>query len=420
MINKIFVVTMFAIFATVATARPEEILTWGECLKLAKENNPDLISAAESIDAQKAAKSIVASRVFPQISADLDYSKSKVASASVTKSYSYGLSGTQLIFDGLKSIYDIKASSDTIEATRQAYRFTSSTVRFDLRSAFINLLKAQKLIEVATEIVRIRRDNLVLVTMQYESGLQHRGAKLTAEANMEEASFELAQAKRNLDFARRSLSAAMGFKDYKPISVKGEFTVLDTAENKPPLDTLAQSTPLVLKAAAEKNSASFSVKSARADFFPQFSFSGATSKNGSRWPPRRSQWNYGVSMTAPLFEGGLKSAQLSEANALFRQAEAKEKSALNSAIVDLEQHWASLRDAVESVSVSNKLLLASEERSKIAEAEYSAGFITFDNWIIIENDYVAAQKNYLQSEADALLAEANWILSKGETLDYAQ
>ena len=122
----------------------------------------------------------------------------------------------------------------------------------------------------------------------------------------------------------------------------------------------------------------------------------------------------------PIFEGGLKSAQLSQAKALYNQAEASEISTRDAAIVNLQEAWVSLQDAIETVQVRNKSLEAALERSRIAEAQYSTGFINFDNWIIIENDLVSAKKNYVQAQASALLAEAGWIQAKGETLEYAQ
>ena len=128
----------------------------------------------------------------------------------------------------------------------------------------------------------------------------------------------------------------------------------------------------------------------------------------------------GLSLSVPIFEGGLRAAQVSQAKAQYRQAEADERDAKDGAVVSLEQTWAALRDAVETVGVQKKSLDAAQERSQIAEAQYSTGFINFDNWIIIENDLVSAKKSYLQAQANALLAEANWVQAKGETLEYAQ
>ena len=83
----------------------------------------------------------------------------------------------------------------------------------------------------------------------------------------------------------------------------------------------------------------------------------------------------------------------------------------------LEQSWKSFQDARQLVLVQNKQLGAATERSKISNAQYSNGLVTFNEWVIIENNLVNAKKNYLNAEADMLLAEAQWIQSKGGALE---
>lgn len=410
-------------------AKAEEILTWEDCLAEAKKNHPDLISAVENVKQEKASKSITASTLYPQIDANLDASTAGTSTTSsttdvttkaTTDTYTYGVSGTQLVFDGFKTLNKVKAAKEFIKAAQQNYRFTSSEVRLNLRTAFINLLKAQELIQVAQDIVKIRRDSLILITLRYESGLEHKGAQLTAGANLAQASFELAQAKRDVELAERQLTKEMGRQEFKPMSVKRDFIVRDTAKERPNLQALAKNNPSLLQALAKRNAAAFDIKSAYADFVPTLSGSAAAFKKSAHWPPENNNWNLGLSLTMPIFEGGLRLAQVSKAKAIYNQLEADERSTRDSIIVALQQYWVALQDALETVEVQRKSLEAIEERSKIAEAQYSTGFITFDNWIIIENDLVSVKKAYLQVQANALFAEANWIYAKGETLEYAQ
>ena len=423
---KFFFLFILLLFIFLNSVAAEEILTWGDCLTEAKKNNPNLISAEEAVNAQKAGKTITASSLYPQINGSADASNTRTSmvgksnSAVDSSSYSYGITGRQLIFNGLKTINDVKSASENVKASEQAYRFTSSEVRLNLRSAFINLLKTQELIKVSEEIVKIRNDNLMLINLQYQSGLEHKGARLTAEANFAEAEFELSQAKRNVEFAQRQLTKQMGRTEFKKFSVKGEFTVSDIAKEKPDFEDMVKNNPSILEAEYKKNSAAYSIKSAYGNFLPEISGSAGTQKGGSDWPPKYEQWNLGLSLTMPIFEGGLRTAQVSQAQAQYRQAEAEERNTRDATVVALEQTWASLQDAIETVGVQSKSLEAAQERSKIAEAQYSTGFINFDNWIIIENDLVSAKKAYLQAQANALLAEANWVQAKGETLEYAQ
>ncbi|MFA5411343.1 MAG: TolC family protein [Candidatus Omnitrophota bacterium] len=410
-------------------AMAEEILSWEDCLAEARQNHPDLISAVESVKQQKASKAITSSGLFPQIDTNLGASTAgtnttntttDVTTKATTDTYTYGVSGTQLIFDGFKTLNQVKSAAENIKAAQENYRFTSSSVRLNLRTAFVNLLKAQELIKVAEEIARIRKGSLELITLRYESGLEHRGALLTAEANLAEALFELAQAKRDVGLSQRQLAKEMGRKEFQPVSVNGDFSVREESLEKPDLEMLAKNHPSLLQALAKMNAAAFEINSAYAEFAPALSGDAGANKKSSHWPPQDDNWNLGLSVTLPIFEGGLRMAQVSKARAAYNQLEADARSTGDSLVVGLEKSWVALQDAIETTGVQRKVLNAAEERSKIAEAQYSVGFITFDNWIIIENDLVSAKKAFLSAQANALLAEANWIQAKGETLEYAQ
>ncbi|MCG2758757.1 MAG: TolC family protein, partial [Desulfobacteraceae bacterium] len=119
-----------------------------------------------------------------------------------------------------------------------------------------------------------------------------------------------------------------------------------------------------------------------------------------------------------IFEGGLRVAQVSGARALVNQLAENERSMRDGLILTLQQSWAALQDGLENVSVQDKVLIATQERSKIAQAQYSIGFVSFDNWTIIEDNLVKAKRVYLDAQASALLLEAKWVQAKGETLEY--
>jgi outer membrane protein TolC len=270
---------------------------------------------------------------------------------------------------------------------------------------------------VAEDIISIRKSNLVLISLRYQSGLEHKGALLTAEANLAEAKFELEQAKRDVTVAQWQLTKEMGRKDFVSLEAKGDFEVTASQEQEPDFQAIAARHPSLQKTVAEKNAAVYGVKSAKENFFPVVSADTSIGRSGSHWPPQSNTWSVGLGLSLPLFEGGLKTAELNKAKSLLTEAEATERSTKDSVLVILEQTWALLKDAVENVSVKKKFLIATEERSKIAQAQYAIGLMSYDNWTIIEDDLVSAKKNLLNAQAAALLAEANWILAKGETLE---
>jgi outer membrane protein TolC len=427
--NKLSIISLFALVVIGLSdpARAEETITWELCIQESAKNHPDLISAQEAVKQTEAAKNINVSPVLPQVSADLNanFAKSSGGSSSTGTSrtgdsYSYGINGSQVIFQGLKNINNIKAASENIKAAKYAYKFTSSEVRLRLRTAFVNLLTAQELLVITKDIQKIRKSNLDLINLRYKSGTEHRGAMLTAEANLAQADFNIMQAERELEVAQRQLIKELGRTHLSPVHAQGEFSVNDQAREKPDFEALAEINPSLGKISAQANAASYEIKSAWGNFSPTISAQGGFNRAGTDWPPNENQWTAGIGLTLPLFQGGLRLAELSQAKAQYYQALADERSTKDGIVLSLEQTWASLQDAIASVGVQKKFLVAAEERAKIAEEQYSLGLLSYDNWTIIEDTLVNAKRAYLNSQTSALLAEANWIQAKGETLDYVQ
>ncbi|MFA6217752.1 MAG: TolC family protein [Candidatus Omnitrophota bacterium] len=422
----VFCASVLLVFAHALFVQAQEVLTWQDCLREAQKNHPDLISAHEFVKQTEAAKSISKSALAPQVNASLDASRSMTttsASSNKTKktanSFQYGASASQLLFDGEKTNNEVSSAGENIKAAQYNFSFISSEVRLRLRTAFIDLLKAQELLNLTQEIYSIRRSNLELITLRYESGMEHKGALLTAQANLAQSEFEITQNKRAFEVAQSQLTKEIGRNGFSLIKVLGDFNVHDAVLEKPDLEALAGKHPSLGKSIAQKNSASFSIKAAQANYFPQLSIQAAANRTGARFLPQNDQLDAGLVLSFPLFEGGLRSAQVAQAKAIYNQAEADQRSTRDSIIVGLQQSWAALQDALETVAVERKFLAAVEERSKIAEAQYSLGLIQFDTWTIIEDDLVSRKKVFLNAEANALLAEAYWVQAKGEILEYA-
>jgi outer membrane protein TolC len=420
---SIILFLLISIYFTV-TAIADEILTWADCVKTAAENNPDLQSAAEKTAQAKANVGITRSTLLPQVDASAAISKSKTdtgnsRTSGTSENYSYGVTGKQLLFDGTKSIYDLKSSQKQLEATDYDYQVTSSNVRLSLKNSFIQLLRAQELTSITKEIAAIRKKNFELVQMRYKAGVENKGSLLTAEANLAQADFEVLQSERNILITQQSLIKQMGLKEFKPLKVNGDLLV-NSEKEKPDINNLAASNPAVKKIISQRESADFKIKSAMLDNSPKIYGQVSADKTGSKWPPENSEISASVQMSFNLFQGGKSYYQSSNAHAYYNQLAADEKSTRGTIILTLEQKWNNLQNNIDLVSVQSKFLKATEERSVIADAQYSIGTIVFDNWIIIQDALVNAKKNYLDAEINALSAESEWIQAKGGTLIYGE
>ncbi|UCD15941.1 MAG: TolC family protein [Candidatus Omnitrophota bacterium] len=414
---RIFIILLFMGSTAAAVAR--DILVWEDCVREAKDNHPGLISAKESLQEVKADRAAVISNLLPQISSSASQETSRTGpSKTRPDTYAYSVSGEQLVFDGFKIPYDIISATKDIRAQQYSYNVTSSNVRLNLRTAFVQLLKEQRLLEITGGIEQRRNQNVELVKLRYEAGREHKGALLTAQANLAQAEFEVAQARRNISVKQRQLLKELGREKFSPVEVKGAFSVDHLLyKERPDFDKLAQNTPFLRDLVEQKEAARFDLKSAKADLFPKVYVTGSLGKTGPEWPPVNDKWAVGGRVSFPIFEGGSRIADISKARAAFNQAQADERSGKDSVLLTLEETWAQLQDAVDTVSVKQKFLTAAEERAKIAQAQYSSGLVSFDDWTIIEDDLVDVKKSFLDAQADYLVKEATWVQAKGGTLD---
>lgn len=402
------------------SVKADDVLTWNDCVVEALENNPELLAAKESVIQSKEDKNISQSNVLPQISSQLSQRKSKTAGSSETNTYSYSLSAEQLLFDGFKTTANINAAKKSLDAKEYNYMVVSSNVRLSLKSAFSSLLRAQELISLTEEIAKRRKENFELVTVRYEAGREHKGAVLTAKADLAQADFEVAQAKRNILLVQQELRKELGRDNKTPIKVVGDFSVEGLDELNPDCEELADNTPFLKELIAKKEVARLNISAAKADFFPQVYLSGSFSRSRSEWPPQDDAWSAGLTFSLPIFEGGSRFSQVKKVRSQFIQAEANERSGRDGVIYTLEKAWKDFKDAQEFVDVKKKFLEAALERAKIANAQYSSGLTTFDDWIIIENNLVSAKKAYLDAQENLLVAEVYWIQAKGGILEYVK
>jgi outer membrane protein TolC len=415
----------FSIFVISADLKSGNEVSWLDCVSTAKDKRSELMSAMEKIKQMQDSVKIARSGYLPQIEADAGVSRQKNsynnssgrASSVTNNNYTYGLTGKQLLFDGLKISDEMKALEKQADSLRYEYKVTSSNIRLDLRTAYVQLMKAQEAIKLTKDILKIRKQNLELVKMRHNAGREHKGSLLTAQANLAQAENEFSQAMRYLSLAQKSLNREMGISDNRNIAVTVNFS-LNYDKQEPDFTALSLSNPLLQKIIQLKESGEYNVKSAKADHYPRVFATGNINKSDTKFPPEGTNWSIGAQMTLPLFQGGSTYYGVSKAEAELRQLNADVKTTRDSVLLTMQQKWNNLQNGIDSISVQAKFLKAAEERAKIAEAQYSIGVIVFDNWTIIQDNYVATKKTYLDTIANVLLAEAEWIQAKGETLDY--
>src|SRR5262245_39668118 len=106
--RKILLLPIFFLLFCVSSAFAEDEITWSQCVSETLKSNPQLIAARERLVQAKRDLAITKHAFFPSFGVYADSTRSKVTSQeNADNIYSYGVTGNQLVFDGLKTNYDI-------------------------------------------------------------------------------------------------------------------------------------------------------------------------------------------------------------------------------------------------------------------------------------------------------------------------
>ncbi len=395
----------------------QQILSWDDCVQQAMKTNWDMKSAYNRLQQAKANLTIAYSNWYPQLDLNASVQKSGDLENVESNNFSASVSARQTIFDGLQTPAAVgQAQAQLTKATSQ-FNQTSAQVRYDLRQAYIGLLKSMELITITENIASRREQNLGMVKLRYDAGREHIGALLTAQADLAQAQFEVRQAHRANELAKRALARQLGLTSTE-FQIQGEFTKPEKTEAIPDFQAMASLTPLVKGAGADLTGTRWQLKSVYGSLYPSLALSLSAGLSDDHWFPEEKHASAGLSLSLPLFSGGSRMGAIARAQAGLSQAENDLQNISTSVQVALQQDWNALQDALGIYEVQDKYLQAALARGKIANAQYSSGLISFDDWSIIEDRLVSTQKSYLNSKAAMWSAEAAWLQTKGEGLPY--
>jgi len=406
-VNKRFLVvfSLLLIFTTSAFA-----LTWKQAVELLDEKSDSLKSAQKQLESAEWSYKKSLTVFFPQLSASAGLSENLVATNSATaKTYSYGLSATQSLFNGMDNIYGVQSANLNVEYYKANLDSTYANVYYNLRSDFLDLLFSQKKVVLYEKILKHRQDNAELIQLRYQSGREDKGNLMGTKSDEKQAEYNLNNVKRQLKLARLRLAQKLQIAINE---IEEEFNI-DLPE-KVNYDQLMLKTPDYTLAKTQLETARISQRTAISEFLPTVSLSASYNRRGQNWPPDSvSSKSWSLNCSYALFRGGGSIADKIIADIALDQAREDFDSSVKDLRYNLQKSYEDFVDAIEALEVSRVALEAQIEKAQIAGVKYMSGLMNYDDWDKAENNYIKAQKSLLDAQKTALLAEANWHKNYG-------
>jgi outer membrane protein len=296
-------------------------LEHSERIKISEE---DLYIASRDKDKAEAA-------LLPDLSAFANYTRyteDKLSSTGLVTqpdtSASWGLRLDQSLSLSGREFTVFRVSKENIEKSRYDLYSVKESYLFALSSAYFDVLRAEKSIEIAKANVERLAKHRNAARTRLEVGEVTKTALLRAEAELSGKQSELTRTENTLELSKATLSIIVG--------ISKDFTLKEEPMKEPEgilsLDALQEEALLEraeLKGAElHKRIAGEEVKYAKGAYWPSLSIEGVYSRKdeepASAFLNKESIYG-GLKLNFPFYEGGLKRAEARQAEAKKRQAE---------------------------------------------------------------------------------------------------
>lgn len=400
---------------------PDVTWTMTDVLRIARERNPDILSAKANYEAASKVVGESVSGYLPQIQVigqDERTTMPTPGNQSITNGlvlpYSYaGISVRQTLFDFGRNLNQIQSSVALSHSASEQRLAVQEVVDLGVRKAFFNVSATEKLEEVAEK-------NLAQVQETYRRTkiLVQTGAR--PEFDLTQANVQLAQAKVGVidaqaarDIAKVTLLQLMG------VERQITFSIRESPSDIPNIASgsmeLGELRSLALKSRPEMKQADYNVESANnlvsaqvKNFLPTL--------DGNAWYDHflpdypdvlRNAWGIGLSATWNVLDGLYTPYRLGELQARRDQQEDfKQKEGLT-VITQVESSYKDLVRSEGNEKAANDGFEAATENLRLAQQRYEANVSTILELLIAESSLVNAEASVITARYARAIALAS-------------
>lgn len=384
-------------------------LSGAERIKLSEE---DLFIA-------ETGKRKAASVLFPVISAFGSYtefseSKSAPTGASIQpdRSASWGVRLDQSLYLSGREFTAFGIAKDTIVKRRFDLETVQEEYLLLLATRYYDVLKTKKALDIAVSNVERLTKHRDASQVRLRVGEVTKTAVLRAEAELSSAQSERIKTENDLKLAKLVLARTAGIGEHYELRESPDDTgypELQQSDSMPGslLQRALAERPEIQASELQRKIAEDEVKYARGAYWPRLSLEGVYARKEDRpssdFLNRESIYG-GLKLSFPFFEGGLRVAEVREAEARLRQAELIHEDLKKTVAIEVQNAYLDLK-------TQQGVIASLEEQLVFAKDNYHAVSKQFEHGLVNSIDVMDANTLLVRAERELYNAQYNYRLA---------
>ena len=434
-----------AVFFTFVIGQQPVILTLDKAVELALENNLSIIQTQNNVDAAHSRVLAAYGNYLPTLSASGSWDRSQStnaggirriqgvpilvpASTSTNNSFQAGVNLGYTIFDGFRREASFNSTTASATSTEQTAIRMRQSIRYQIESAYLNVLRQEQLVKVSEENLKRDQRQLERITESNRVGALSLADVYRQQSQVAADELSVINAQNNYDKAKADIVALIGLDmniEYQfadaGISTKVEQVELNASiEKYKDFNSLVQralaARPDYLAAKESYDATESGVTSARSGYFPRVSASAGYGFNNSELSKLtdNKSLSWGLNLSWNIFDAFQTNEALQSAIVTKKNSETTLKQSEREINVDVKKALLDLDAARKQVEVSQKGLQSATEDRKIAEEKYNLGAGTLLDLLTANAGLVNAEANNINASFSFNIAKRNLEYVIGE------
>jgi len=374
-----------------------------DLVRVSLEANKDLRIAVTRVDQARAQLGITRAAHFPQVDAGASATTNRTSDTVRPRGQGgdFGLLSTTVDLSFELDLWGrLRRASEAARAELLASEETRHAVVMtlvsDVAAAYLQLRELDLELEITRRTVAARQQSLGIVRDRFEGGLTSALDLRQAETDLASTAALIPDLERQITQTENQLSILLG---RNPSGI-GRGRPL-TGQTFPPTvpaglpSALLERRPDIRQAEETLVAANARVGVAKAAFFPQISLTGffgveSVALSDLFTGPSRI-WQFGPSVTLPIFNAGRNRANLQLTEAQQREALLRYEQAIQQAFREVEDALVAHRRAREALAEQDAAVRASREALAIAELRYTSGLTSYLNVLDAQRTLLTAE-----------------------------
>lgn len=379
-----FFVSRFSIAAT--TSKEFDLKS---VFRHALENTESSQKAQSQLKGSEEGLSQARGAFFPTINLGAGYTwldvPTNLSSSTKPEQKTVKLNLTQPLFKGTKEYAGFRKAESAVRLAEQNISEAERKLALDVVEVFYKVLSSEKDLQDLEQLLKLSEQRAKELKSRYQVGKSKKSDFLSAQVQVESLNAQVEIAKQGLSEVRDNFAMITGLsrdailKDSAdlPRETQGLEQVLLNLENRP--DFKVQKEKIL--------QAEETVAIARGGHFPTLDLSGNYyfDRPGTL---ADSKWDLGLTLTIPIFQGGVVQSQVREASESFKQAELDLAKLKRSARTEAQQLFDQLNSQMKASATLDRALSLAEENYKIQQRDYQLGLVTNLEVLQVFNSYV--------------------------------